>query len=437
MRSSRLNQSLALTPTLNIRSAMGLSIRQTFGCERGRLEKTNIDCISKLITVKNQYREHLAAIGETLTKITNTSREDNSLINIDLEGSTTDLHSGKIVSAPVSPSILENEPSLPTESQITTKYFISQCESVVTPSRVQSFSPVSSPRKQVYSRRSTESKTEDIEEYQQIQLLDVDEASGLWVTLALKAKAAEFLPGRDKHQANLFLAISSKYPDPTKDTQQIPTQIINFVHITLTKGRMSAITAAGGDAGEAIYPPGFVPPNIPPPVYRRQYRNGVGGGRSSQSEFNYKKSVLFLDTKYVVPTGSGLPICLNAVGTAAVNLQLAGFLKADNFSQSFDLDMEAKIRPRSELIVMKGDEEERQTGITQGRLDEHLCSNQTIDQTLGLKFCAHFQFPNASLITNSSTFILNGPTNFAVSLEKADPTAKKTAFTVAMDGMAP
>nr|CAD7398659.1 unnamed protein product [Timema cristinae] len=174
--------------------------------------------------------------------------------------------------------------------------------------------------------------------------------------------------------------------------------------------------------------------------------------RESREEFNYKKSVLFLDTKYVVPTGSGLPICLNAVGTAAVNLQLAGFLKADNFSQSFDLDMEAKIRPSSivycessefdhavtsELIVMKGDEEERQTGITQGRLDEHLCSNQTIDQTLGLKFCAHFQFPNASLITNSSTFILNGPTKFAVSLEKADPTAKKTAFTVAMDGMAP
>nr|CAD7263142.1 unnamed protein product [Timema shepardi] len=83
------------------------------------------------------------------------------------------------------------------------------------------------------------------------------------------------------------------------------------------------------------------------------------------------------------------------------------------------------ITAQSELIVMKGDEEERQTGITQGRLDEHLCSNQTIDQTLGLKFCAHFQFPNASLITNSSTFILNGPTKFAVSLEKADPTAKK------------
>ena len=63
-------------------------------------------------------------------------------------------------------------------------------------------------------------------------------------------------------------------------------------------------------------------------------------------EINYNKAVLFLDTNYIVPTSTGLPISLSAVGTAAVNLQMSGSLKAADFLKKYELDVEGKIRPR-------------------------------------------------------------------------------------------
>ncbi|CAG2054534.1 unnamed protein product, partial [Timema podura] len=113
---------------------------------------------------RGPQQQQLAAIGNTLTKITNISRVDASLVDVDLEGSTTDLRSGKMVLAPVSPSISESEPSLLARDQITTKSseselspstedltsrtspqspsFIAQGEFAVTLNRVRSFSPV-------------------------------------------------------------------------------------------------------------------------------------------------------------------------------------------------------------------------------------------------------------------------------------------------------
>nr|CAD7393107.1 unnamed protein product [Timema cristinae] len=49
-----------------------------------------------------------------------------------------------------------------------------------------------------------------------------------------------------------------------------------------TKGWKTVIAAEGGNTGAAIYPPEFVPPIIPTPVNGRQYRDGGGGGKSSQ-----------------------------------------------------------------------------------------------------------------------------------------------------------
>jgi hypothetical protein len=73
---------------------------------------------------------------------------------------------------------------------------------------------------------------------------------------------------------------------------------------------------------------------------------------------------------------------------------------------------------------MHGDKEEYQAGIKKGRVEQHVCSWQSLDQTLGLNFCADYQFP-ALHLNSSSHFILNGPTKFSASLQKADPTAKK------------
>nr|CAD7456036.1 unnamed protein product [Timema tahoe] len=88
----------------------------------------------------------------------------------------------------------------------------------------------------------------------EIQLLEVYEASALLGTLALKTKAAELPPGRDKHQANLLLAIGSRYPDLPRDPQYILTQRINVIYITLTRSWTTAIAAAGGDTGASIFP---------------------------------------------------------------------------------------------------------------------------------------------------------------------------------------
>ncbi|KAJ8955427.1 hypothetical protein NQ318_003525 [Aromia moschata] len=42
----------------------------------------------------------------------------------------------------------------------------------------------------------------------------------------------------------------------------------------------------------------------------------------SGKEINYNKAVMFLDSNYVVPSGAGLPLSLNAIGTASINIKL-------------------------------------------------------------------------------------------------------------------
>nr|CAD7456037.1 unnamed protein product [Timema tahoe] len=105
-----------------------LQIRQTVGCGRRPQQQhltsqaTNIECIFKLIVAKKQHREHLASLANTLTKITDISGADASLIDVDFEGSTMDLRSGKTFSALISPSTSEFEPSPLTRSQRISKF---------------------------------------------------------------------------------------------------------------------------------------------------------------------------------------------------------------------------------------------------------------------------------------------------------------------------
>jgi hypothetical protein len=63
-------------------------------------------------------------------------------------------------------------------------------------------------------------------------------------------------------------------------------------------------------------------------------------------EINYNKAALFLDTSYIVPTATGLPISVSAMGTAAVNLQMSGSFKAADFLKTYEIDVEGKVRPR-------------------------------------------------------------------------------------------
>nr|CAD7399081.1 unnamed protein product [Timema cristinae] len=78
-------------------------------------------------------------------------------------------------------------------------------------------------------------------------LLEVDEASALRATLALKAKSTDLPSGRDKHQVNFLLTMTYRYPDIPAQTQQVLIHRINTINIVLTKGWSTDIVAAGGD----------------------------------------------------------------------------------------------------------------------------------------------------------------------------------------------
>lgn len=56
---------------------------------------------------------------------------------------------------------------------------------------------------------------------------------------------------------------------------------------------------------------------------------------------------MFVDTIYAVPTGSGLPLTMNLMGTSVVNLKMSGSISmADKFFETKNLDFEGKMHPR-------------------------------------------------------------------------------------------
>lgn len=69
-------------------------------------------------------------------------------------------------------------------------------------------------------------------------------------------------------------------------------------------------------------------------------------------EINYSKAAMFLDSSYVVASGAGLPLSLNAVGTASVNLKLSGSLKLSDFKKTREVDLIGNVRPSVALDVI-------------------------------------------------------------------------------------
>lgn len=65
-----------------------------------------------------------------------------------------------------------------------------------------------------------------------------------------------------------------------------------------------------------------------------------------------------------------------------------------------------------------------QAGIVKNRVSESICSWPSVEQTVGLKFCMDYHFPNVTKINNASYFILSGSSGFRLSLQKSDPTTK-------------
>lgn len=61
---------------------------------------------------------------------------------------------------------------------------------------------------------------------------------------------------------------------------------------------------------------------------------------------NFNRATMFLDTSYIIPTGTGFPLVLNAIGTSGANLKLYGSLKGANFTQDKKLSIIGSFRPR-------------------------------------------------------------------------------------------
>ncbi|CAG9760349.1 unnamed protein product [Ceutorhynchus assimilis] len=209
----------------------------------------------------------------------------------------------------------------------------------------------------------------------------------------------------------------------------------------------------------------------------------------SGKEIMYKKATMFLDSNYVVPSGAGLPLFISALGTASVNIKLFGSLKAAGFSQKKELDLVANFEPtaaidisaemslsafyestgiklktdmqssiavkgnieikgaklvsvkfslpkknvkifgaRSELLVRQKNIENPQTGLQKTSVSNSMCSWPAISEAIGLTLCTDYSYRNSTSIFNAPDFILAGPANFQIYVQKSDPTANIYLF---------
>lgn len=208
----------------------------------------------------------------------------------------------------------------------------------------------------------------------------------------------------------------------------------------------------------------------------------------SGKEIKYTKSRVFLDASYNVPLSIGLPLSINAFGASSVDFRVSGNLEKMPEDWHFDIqghfkpsvsvdviismqsdffyassgikvksnlysnsELEAKIKlrgkslvsfsfnlpqdkneifsARSELMVMKNNEEIPQTGIEKRRSNS-TCTWPYLNDAIGLAMCSDFSVPDLSNSTEKiyPSLLLSGPLNFTMVLNKYDLSAKKYVF---------
>uniref|UniRef100_A0A7G3AUB2 Putative lipoprotein n=1 Tax=Lutzomyia longipalpis TaxID=7200 RepID=A0A7G3AUB2_LUTLO len=208
----------------------------------------------------------------------------------------------------------------------------------------------------------------------------------------------------------------------------------------------------------------------------------------SGKEITYTKSGIFLDLSYEIPMSSGVPLALTAQGASSVDMRMSGLLRAADFIKTRHFNVEGRLKPsvsldivtsmqsdlfymntgikvksnlyssssveaklkvrgtklislqfsipqnrsnifsaRSELLVVKDNEVIPQIGIKK-RFTNQTCTWPVIDRAIGLKLCTEYSLPDASKEIGLPSFILTGPINVDIHLDKADPTAKIFLF---------
>ncbi|EDW76449.2 uncharacterized protein Dwil_GK14654 [Drosophila willistoni] len=209
----------------------------------------------------------------------------------------------------------------------------------------------------------------------------------------------------------------------------------------------------------------------------------------SGKEFTYTKSRVFLDAAYSVPLAVGLPLAIHAFGASSVDLRISGNLEQVDPVTDWHFDVQGRFKPsvsidvittmqtdmfwgqsgikvksnlysnseveaklkvrgrnlvsfsfnlpqdkneifsaRSELLVIRRDEELPQPGIEK-RSSNSTCTWPVLDRAIGLQMCSHYSVPDLSNATTIyPSLLLSGPLNFSLILKKSDLTAKKYAF---------
>lgn len=91
---------------------------------------------------------------------------------------------------------------------------------------------------------------------------------------------------------------------------------------------------------------------------------------------------MFLDSSYVVSTGSGFPLTLNAMGTAAINLKLYGSLKAPNFYKNGQMDLIGSLSPSVALDVVGTMSLDAYYGSTTIKLKTNMYTSSAVEGSL-------------------------------------------------------
>lgn len=66
---------------------------------------------------------------------------------------------------------------------------------------------------------------------------------------------------------------------------------------------------------------------------------------TSGKEIHYENAMMFLDSTYVVPMTSGLPVRLDFAGSAACNFKMSGLLDTKRISNQ-EIELVSNIAPR-------------------------------------------------------------------------------------------
>lgn len=205
----------------------------------------------------------------------------------------------------------------------------------------------------------------------------------------------------------------------------------------------------------------------------------------SGKEIIYTKSGVFLEASYEVPLASGFPLALHAYGASSIDLRASGSLNGESIWPNPKFRIKGKLKPsvsldvigtmqsdyfygtsgirvksnlfssssieanltvdgknyvslqfglpqdrndiisaRSEMIVLRHEQEIRQPGI-QKRYENSTCTWPGVERAIGLKVCSDYSLPDISKsVRQLPSLLLCGPVSVEAHIDKDDLSAK-------------